>query len=148
MVNQKQLPWWLSGKESACQCRRRRFSPWIEKISWKEMAVHSNILAWKIPWTEEAKATIHMTKQQQQKKYTQYILTPELIFLCSVMYQDVCVLFVIVFYSFALPCNTPLCYITIIQTVCCLRIFELFLGICYHECYHCEHFCNILMQKF
>ena len=29
------LPWWLSGKESACQCRRCkrcRFDPWVEKI--------------------------------------------------------------------------------------------------------------------
>ena len=22
------LPWWLSGKESTCQCRRRGFDPW------------------------------------------------------------------------------------------------------------------------
>ena len=22
-----ELPWWLSGKESICQCRRRRFDP-------------------------------------------------------------------------------------------------------------------------
>ena len=28
------LPWWLGGKESACQCRRCWFSPWIEKIPW------------------------------------------------------------------------------------------------------------------
>ena len=26
------LPWWLSGKESACQSRRCRFGPWISKI--------------------------------------------------------------------------------------------------------------------
>ena len=25
--------WWLSGKESACQCRRHRFDPWSGKIS-------------------------------------------------------------------------------------------------------------------
>ena len=25
------LPWWLSGKEFACQCRRRRFDPWSRK---------------------------------------------------------------------------------------------------------------------
>ena len=25
------LPWWLSGKESACQCRRHRFDPWSRK---------------------------------------------------------------------------------------------------------------------
>ena len=23
------LPWWLSGKESACQCRRHGFDPWV-----------------------------------------------------------------------------------------------------------------------
>jgi len=26
------LPWWLSGKESACQCGRHRFDPWIGRI--------------------------------------------------------------------------------------------------------------------
>ena len=26
------LPWWLSGKESACQYKRCRFNPWSEKI--------------------------------------------------------------------------------------------------------------------
>ena len=26
------LPWWLSGKESACPCRRLRFDPWSGKI--------------------------------------------------------------------------------------------------------------------
>ena len=27
-----QLPWWLSGKEPACQCRRHGFNPWSRKI--------------------------------------------------------------------------------------------------------------------
>ena len=34
----KGLPWWLSGKESACQCRRCErlgFDPWVRKILWK-----------------------------------------------------------------------------------------------------------------
>ena len=26
------LPWWLSGKESTCQCRRHGFDPWSGKI--------------------------------------------------------------------------------------------------------------------
>ena len=26
------LPWWLSGKEYACQCRRHVFDPWSRKI--------------------------------------------------------------------------------------------------------------------
>ena len=29
------LPWWLNGKESACQCRRHRFNPWVRKIPWR-----------------------------------------------------------------------------------------------------------------
>ena len=32
------LPRWLSGKDSACQCRRRRrwgFNPWVGKIPWR-----------------------------------------------------------------------------------------------------------------
>ena len=29
------LPWWLSGKEPACQCRRCGFSPWVGKIPWR-----------------------------------------------------------------------------------------------------------------
>ena len=29
------LPWWLSGKESACQCRRCGFDPWVGKILWR-----------------------------------------------------------------------------------------------------------------
>ena len=30
------LPRWLSGKESACQCRRRRFNSWVRKIPGEE----------------------------------------------------------------------------------------------------------------
>ena len=26
------LPWWLSGEESVCECRRHRFDPWVRKI--------------------------------------------------------------------------------------------------------------------
>ena len=29
------LPWWLSGKEPTCQCRRRGFDPWVGKIPWR-----------------------------------------------------------------------------------------------------------------
>ena len=35
-VNQsKPIPWWLSGKESTCQCRRRGLNSWIGKIPWR-----------------------------------------------------------------------------------------------------------------
>ena len=30
-----QLSRWFLGKEPACQCRRREFDPWVEKIPWR-----------------------------------------------------------------------------------------------------------------
>ena len=30
-----ELLWWLSDKESTCQCKRHRFNPWIGKIPWR-----------------------------------------------------------------------------------------------------------------
>ena len=30
------LPWWLNGKESARQCRRLGFDPWVGKILWRK----------------------------------------------------------------------------------------------------------------
>ena len=48
------LPWRLSVKESACQCRRCRFDPLGGEDSLEEeMATYSSILAKIIPWTEE-----------------------------------------------------------------------------------------------
>ena len=29
------LLWWLSGKDSTCQCRRHGFKPWVRKIPWR-----------------------------------------------------------------------------------------------------------------
>ena len=47
----------IFGKESASQLRglkRCSFNSWIRKIFWRrEIATHSSILAWRIPWTEE-----------------------------------------------------------------------------------------------
>ena len=46
---------WLTGKESMGQCRRQSIIPSLgrENPLEKEMATHSSILAWEIPWTEE-----------------------------------------------------------------------------------------------
>ena len=46
--------WWLGGKESYLPMQEMR----VQSLGWEEpqekgMATHSNILAWKIPWTEE-----------------------------------------------------------------------------------------------
>ena len=55
------LPRWISSKESACHCRRRRFNPLFqEDLLEKEMAAYSSILAWKNPMDRGAwKATVH-----------------------------------------------------------------------------------------
>ena len=43
-----------SGKEPTCPCRRPGFDPWVGKMPLEEdMANHSRILAWRMPWTEE-----------------------------------------------------------------------------------------------
>ena len=48
------LPRWLSGKESACNAGDEGLIPGSQEDSLeKEMATHSSILAWEIPWTEE-----------------------------------------------------------------------------------------------
>jgi len=30
------LPWWYSGKEATCQCRKCKFDPWVWKIPGEE----------------------------------------------------------------------------------------------------------------
>ena len=58
---------WLSGKESACQRRSRRrykFDPWVRDLLKEEMATHSRILAWEIPWTEEPDGLQSMGSQR------------------------------------------------------------------------------------
>ena len=32
----QQLPWWISGKEFACQCRRCGLDLWVGKIPWRK----------------------------------------------------------------------------------------------------------------
>ena len=47
------IPTWLSGKESAYQCRRCKRSLGLVDPLEKEMVIHSSILARKIAGTEE-----------------------------------------------------------------------------------------------
>ena len=60
------FPGGASGKEPTCQCRRhnrRGFHPLEE-----DMATHSSILAWRIPWTEEP-GGLQSTGLQRVKHY-------------------------------------------------------------------------------
>ena len=48
------LPWCPSGNESACQCRRHAFDPWVRKMPWRRKWQHTpSFLPGKSPWTEE-----------------------------------------------------------------------------------------------
>ena len=64
------LPCSSDGKKSACSAETRVRSLGQEDPLEKEMATHSSILAWKIPWTEEPGGpqsmglqTVNMSKQ-------------------------------------------------------------------------------------
>ena len=48
------LPWWLSGKESACCSRRHRFDPWVGKIPWRRAWQPTSVfLPGGPPWTDK-----------------------------------------------------------------------------------------------
>ena len=54
----------LSDKESTCHCRRLRLHPWVGRALKEEMAPHSRILAWRIPWTEEPGGLLSRASQR------------------------------------------------------------------------------------
>ena len=61
------LPRWLSGKESACQCRRHE--TWVQSLGWEdpleeEIPTHYIIVAWETPWTEEPGGSLSMELQR------------------------------------------------------------------------------------
>ena len=66
------LSWWLSSKESTCNTGDLQKTQ-VQSLSWedplkKEMATHSSILAWEIPWTEEPGGLQSMGLQKKKKK--------------------------------------------------------------------------------
>ena len=59
------LPRWLSDEESVCQAEGAGLIlGWKDPLK-KEMATHSNILAWRIPWTEEPDRLQSMGSQRE-----------------------------------------------------------------------------------
>ena len=82
------LPRWCSGKESACNAGDSGLPLDWEHPLEKEMATHSSILAWRIPWREEPGGLQSMgsqrvghdlvTKQQQQQEWYAYQISRNL----------------------------------------------------------------------
>ena len=69
------LPWWLSDKESSAMQET-----WIQSLGWenlpeKEMAIHSSVLAWRIPWTEEPGGLQSMGSQKSRTQLSDKITT-------------------------------------------------------------------------
>ena len=59
------LPWWLSGREFACQCRRHGFDPWVGKIPWRRTWQPTPVfLPWEIPWREKPGGLQSMESQK------------------------------------------------------------------------------------
>ena len=57
----------MDDKEYTCQYRRYGFDPHGQEAPLeKEMATHSSILAWEIPWTEELGGLQSMGSQKSQ----------------------------------------------------------------------------------
>ena len=59
----KELPWWLSGKESACNAGDEGSIPGEDSLE-KKMVTHSSMLAWEILRTEESGGLQSMGSQK------------------------------------------------------------------------------------
>ena len=47
-------PWWLSGEESAFNTGALGLISGLRRFLWRRgMTTHPNILAWRVPWSEE-----------------------------------------------------------------------------------------------
>ena len=62
----KRFPGWLSDKESGKQKMWARSLGWEDPLE-KEIATHSSILAWRIPWTEEPGGLQSMGSQRVRR---------------------------------------------------------------------------------
>ena len=58
------LPWWLVVKNPPANAGEVGLIPGSERPLEKEMATHSSVLAWEIPWTEETGGLLSMRSQR------------------------------------------------------------------------------------
>ena len=65
-VGKRGLAWRLSDKESACDAGDMGSIPGSGRSLDKELAAHSSILAWEIPWAEEPGRLQSMGLQKSQ----------------------------------------------------------------------------------
>ena len=84
--------WWCSGKESDCQAGDVSSIPGSGR-SQEEIAAHSSILAWGIPWTEEPERSIGSQKSRtlqqlnNNNKCAKYIIFSVISHLIPISYE-------------------------------------------------------------
>ena len=61
---EQRLPWWSVIKNPSANTRDRISSVGREDTLEEELATHSSILAWRIPWTEEPEGLQSMRSQE------------------------------------------------------------------------------------
>ena len=76
---QTRLPWWLSSKDSASMQKPQKMLLWF--LDWEDpleegIATHSSILAWRIPWTEEAGGPQSIRSQRIRHDRTDLAMQP------------------------------------------------------------------------
>ena len=86
VISDQGLPWWLNGKESACQCRRRGFDPWVWKIPWRRKWQPTPVflpgeshgqrsLAGYSPWgRKESDTTERLQNNKTSDRYISYLM--------------------------------------------------------------------------
>ena len=92
-----------TGKESACQCKRCGFHPWVGKIPLEEeMVTHSSVAAWKIPWTEEPGGLQSPGSQRvrHDSATEQHLLIKHVKLILIIQYIQK-------YHSFIIKCNIP-----------------------------------------
>ena len=67
-------PWWLSGKELACQCRRCRFAPWGRKIPWRGKSQPTPVF---LPGKSHRQKSLASCSPQGRKRVRQYLPTKQ-----------------------------------------------------------------------
>ena len=82
------LPMWLSGKESAVQCRRckrRGFNPWVKKIPWSRNWQLTVVFSGKFHGERKLWATVHRVTRLNTCMHANVILLFHLGTFCNVI---------------------------------------------------------------
>ena len=67
-MSKQRIPWWSAVENLSAVQEMQVRSLGLKDPLEEEMAIHSSILAWKVPWTEETGGLQSMRKQESQTR--------------------------------------------------------------------------------